>query len=496
MRFDRDNPFHLLPAAAAAAAVLCTLGLLLLGLPVLGLTGGDDDAEEQPQQDPVAYARVVEQSPLPAWRAVSRTFAGLPSDWERQGQLLTAASVPHPLSCVEIAPAVAMSQTVLVGGSNVQATIAAWPAGVGAAALERMGQDAPGCAPSALSVAVVAELPLGVEGRVFAVSGTDTSYEVLAWRRGDVVGFVAGTDREALDTAAGEADSVLAGEVAERCVTQDSVPQDALRNQVHAGADFTGRTRGEPVRTAPVDWPELPADLQASGVRAIQVPGPAASVVPAVVPAQPAYPVWPPLPEPVELPEPPPDVEPQRTEALAPQRIPDPDGPGCGWDFAATMAPEYDEAEVRAVNAEALRRTRAELVEDGRRWQGDVVAYWVDYAAYVDEVEAYRGYTDEVVRVASAWEAIAADWAEYETAMEDWRSAEQARQDLIEAQTRARERYAEDSARCEEWLAEDPLSPQYVLYCPPTFPAVLDEEVPASQPEPEPPADPRPADQR
>ena len=145
------------------------------------------------------------------------------------------------------------------------------------------------------------------------------------------------------------------------------------------------------MRTTAVDWPELPEDLRASGVRAIQVPGPAASVTPAVVPAQPAYPVWPPLPEPVVVPEPPADIEPQRTEALAPQRIPDPDGPGCGWDFAATMAPEYDEAEVRAVNAEALRRTRAELAADGARWQSDVVDYWVAYAAYVDDVEAYRG---------------------------------------------------------------------------------------------------------
>ncbi|WP_166138605.1 hypothetical protein [Nocardioides ochotonae] len=496
MRFDRDDPFHVLPAAAALAALLCTLGLVLLGLPVLGLSGEEDEAEEAPEEVAVVYGRVVEESPLPAWRALSRTFAALPADWERQGRLLTAASVPHPLSCVEVPPAVAMSQTLLVEASNVQATIAAWPAGVGAAALADMVEDGAGCAPSALAVQVVGDLPLGIEGHAFAVSGTDTAYEVLAWRRGDVVGFVAGTDRAALDTAAARMDEVLAGEVAERCAAQDSVPEDALRNQVHAGADFTGQTRGEPVRTAQADWPELPADLRDSGVRAIQVPGPAASVSPAVPPATPAYPVWPPLPEPAAVPDPPTDVTPHRTETLAPQRIPDPVGPGCGWDFAATMAPAYDEADVRAANADALRRARAALVEDGTRWQRDVVDYWVDYAAYLDAVEDYRVYADEVARVARAWDVIAGEWADYELARQEWERAEQARTDLIEAQTRARERYADETARCEEWYAEDPLSPQYVLYCPPTLPSVLEEEVPPSQPEPEPPADPRPAGQR
>ncbi|NPC96478.1 hypothetical protein [Nocardioides sp. zg-DK7169] len=496
MSFDRGNPFHVLPAAAAAVAVLCTLGLLLLGLPVLGLGGGDDDGEEVAREVPVAYARVVEESPLPAWRALTRTFAGLPEDWDRQGELLTAASVPHPLSCVELAPAVAMSQTFLVEESNVQATVAAWPAGVGAAALARMVEDGPGCAPSALSVQVVSQVPLGVEGHAFAVSGTDAAYDVLAWRRGDVVAFVAGTEREALDASASALDEVLARELAGRCAEQGSEPAGALRNQVHAGADFTGRTRGEPVRTTPVDWPELPADLRASGVEAIQVPGPASSVLPVVLPAQPGHPVWPPLPEPVAFPELPPDVEPQRTEAMARQRIPDPTGPGCGWDFAATMEPEYVEQEVRAVNTDALRRTRAALVEDGARWQREVLDYWVDYAAYVDAVAAYRSYADEVARVSLAWDEIAADWADYERAMEEWRAAEQARTDLVEAQTRARERYAEEAERCQEWLEEDPISPEYVLYCPPTYPAVLDEEVPPSQPEPEPPADPRPAGQR
>ncbi|WP_127481144.1 hypothetical protein [Nocardioides pantholopis] len=490
------NPLVGLPAAAAAVALLSVVGLVLLGLPVLGLGGGDDGERGGPDATPAGPDGLsVAAARTPAHRVLARTFAALPGDWEPQGELLAAASVPHPLACVDVVPTVALSRTHRLGGDDVQVTVAAYAAGVGADALARMVEEVAACAPSAVGVTPVGELDLGAEGIRLAVSGTDTDYRVLVWRRGDVLGFVSGTVEQSLDAAAAAADDALAPELAAHCVTEGSTREDALRNAAYAGGRFTGRVERRLLRGDRVPVPEVPPAYATAGVVATPLPAPPAEAVEVNLPAVPAHPHWPDLPAPVAEPDRPEPVVPQRTEMRAPQRVPDPDGPGCGWAFTATAEPDYDNASVERENTAAIRRTREALTADGERWRVDVLAYWIAHRTYLDQVAAWNAYAAEVEAVAAAWAVTEQAWAAYEAAHAQWEVTEKDRTDLLEDQDQAREQYADQGAQCLVWYEADPNSVDYLLNCPPEVPQVLSTPVPVPLPEPQPPADPRPAGQ-
>ncbi len=487
-RWARTPLVLALPAASALAALVCVLGLVLLGVPVLGLAGGPDERREQADAAPPPTGEPARAVGTPARAVLVATFAEVPRAWSTRGALLEAASVPHPLSCVRLTPAASASRGYEVDGASVQLTLAAYGAGLGAEALGRMTDEADGCAPGGLRVSGTDLADLGSAAVRLRVSGPGTDYTIVAWRRGDVVAFAAGTEADVVQATATRVDEVLAGHLAGPCLDQEPTREDALRNAGYAGAAFTGRTEKVELRTARVPLPELPVEYLAAGVEATSLDEALPELAEVTVPDPPEHPHALALPQPRTRPAPPAPVVAQVTEMAAPRRVPDPTGPGCGWAFTRTAEPRYSAPEAAAANRAAEARTREALEADGARWRADVLAYWVAVHEYRREAAAWQAYASEVARVAASWAEVERQWAEYETAAAAWAVAQAERERLMSAQASAREQYAAELAQCESWFAVDPEGLDYALGCPPSLPAVLAEQLPDPGPEPTPPA--------
>jgi hypothetical protein len=439
----------------------------------------------------------VTSTVTPAQDATNKTFAKADAEWDKQGARLDAAGLPHPLGCVKPAPAISVSQLYDVPNrGSAQITVTTYPAGVGGAAFDRLVRKSAECKNANVALSVLPQETVGTEASRFQSSWSGNNITTVMWRRGDVVAFVATQSKNAANATsiAASVDSALSANLG-ACVDQQSKSSDSTRNVLFARDNFRGNRSTRDVATRQASPPTLTAEQTAAGVKPVEVPSRSFSVPDVFRPVKPtAYPVYPALPKELDVPEPPAEPKPQTLKDVVDIRVPDPDGPGCGWAFAATAAAGYDAASIEARNDRREAEAQATLDADATRWVADVQAYWSSYAAYRQDVRDFRAYAKAVSETADAWSDIAQQWADYYDEYDKWETFEQYREDLIEAKAQAKIDFSDANTACDVLATSanpDDVA-EYADTCPPERPEVLGVKVPKSQDAPSKPEDPRP----
>lgn len=471
----------------AVVAGVC-IGLSALGVPIDLPTKDTATTDNQPSAAapaPVTLTPAASDAAV----AIDAMFDQIDTAWSPQGRRVSAAGLPHPLTCVTPAPGLSVSQTYRTKtGSDAQVTVTSYAAGMGAFVFAALADKTAGCKPSSTSMTVTPNTGVGAGSSRFTIawSGNRATIEVV--RRGDVLTFVATTK-----TAPGTVkavDAVVAAKMS-RCALQDSKPSDAYRNLVAAKSNYEPYTKPEKVTRDPATLPTPPA-----GVKAVKVPAKTFRVPVVTRPEPRPYPVWPDMPQNREVPVAPKAPEPQKTATTFKSLVEDVTGPGCGWSWMASAAPEFDAAAANATNDKRFEKATNRLAKDEDRWLGEVVNYWVAYADYRSDVIGYREYADTVAQTVKAWEVIDGQWATYWAEHDAWTNRKNARDRFDEEKTTAKDAYDDLLGQCAE-LDDTPPdpdaeTPEPDIACPPERPAILDQKAPKVGKEPTKPKNPRP----
>lgn len=537
--------------------VLIAMLLSFLGLPVRGFEWVQGEQAKEVTTE-AKVPTVVDYTKTPAGEVMDKFFQDLQGKWQAGSTVVHSAGLPHPLDCVTPAPSLSDSQAFQADGMDVQVTFAAYPAGVGAESYRRLKDETIDCKPSDTAIYPAPVNDLGVEAHTLTTYWASNGIETTVYRRGDVLIFVASAASQDPIPAARITDRVLKKYLTkEVCYNETSGLRAQLRNAFFSGDDFTGLEKIETLTTQALPNPVIPEELATTGVKETSLPARSKKLEEVQLPATTdAYPLWPELPKPVKKPKKPAVPADQKISDTATVRMPDDEGPGCGWAFLTTVEPTYDTEAIDAENKRLLAAVQVALDADGPRWQAEVLEYWTSWATYRKEVRAYRAYSEEVRLVANAWNLIHADWSRYYTAHANWEVNERNRKAFLAAQETAREQWPIQKQACkdygtalkvyeqelsyyEEWTnyyEENPLvwqatwdkyltdleawqkdtrpeeekgpeptdptplepakpaKPEHA--CPVVKPAILDQDAPEKKPEPKKPADPRPADAR
>lgn len=504
--------------AAAVASGSATVALLALAA-VFGVNQLAAPAYEEPVQ---GASEVDAAKPLskaawavtPAEKTLTETLRTPPKGWKADGDVERSVTAPFPYSCPQqgLAPAVALAQTYDANGTRVQIITTAYTAGLGADAMTRQVGNAGTCAgpENAASVSPITEGKAGTEAYLTSTARGATRAAVASSRRGDVITYAITantTDAIALSKAF---DSSLEPRLRDVCRNQDSTSADASRTP-WSTVEFTGKLEERKVSIPTVKQPTLPP---AETTRIVPIPADPVDLTEAFPLPTPAYPVWPEMPAPMELPTPPeaPAAE-ARTEATFKAEIKDTDGPGCGWAFTAMPAPVFNDNAAQARALADSSRLVDELEAGAETWQGNVLTYWRDFAAYSEAAKKYQEYSARVSEVNGAWEKIAGQWQAYNDAVAARDEAIAEREDFLSRQEQARKDHEKQVEKCEaekkaeEEAAKKPApspspsgspspspspTPTKSKGCPATEPGILSESAPTIPDMPEEPADPRP----
>lgn len=243
-------------------------------------------------------------------------------------------------------------------------------------------------------------------------------------------------------------------------------------------------TSSEPVPEAPI-----PSGVPASLPKAVSDPGRTA----------PARPTLPPLTGTIE------------------ERVKDPKGPGCGWEWSGQIAPEWDDAEQAKESAKAEKKIQSRLLKDMKRYLSERNEWIAAWSEYVTKVRQWNEYVDEREEVLLKWREVNRVRSEYRRALEDYFAALDAREQFIEDKQNAREEYdalvlacqEQDERDAEENEADSSPSPspsptptsdesdgdeeEPRIECPPKRPSILDEPTPKKPQPPKKPSIPLPA---
>lgn len=536
---------------SAGAAILSIVGLSLLGMNAAGIPLGPVESQVKQEKQEIAVP-VAQYKNTPAYKALENAVNEPPAGWAKNGTVVTSSQVPFPLSCVSdgVKPAMSFAQTYGVNGQSVQIVTTAYTAGLGSTGVNHLINNVPSCAGNGTFLSTVPVTGLGVEAFSTTFNKGGSSTQIVSWRNGDVVSFlISGANNAQSLEQATAFDEVLSARINPVCANPDS-PADDSKRTIWSGDTFTGLLVNSPVSIPKVPLPEIVAkpvmpilgvDLTPAGFEYKVDP----AVVPTPIPAEekpvdevqrpevPEYPVWPLLPEQPELPVVPkaPASEPPVSKDVAVQ-IQDEKGPGCGWDFTSTVAPNFDAQAAEEKKKIDQTNATAALRVEARNWQSSVLSYWKDYASYVKKVETWQEYSAKVSEVRAAWDIIAEQWRVYNDRLDEYNTAVANRDAFNERKATAQKQYDNDLKVCEEREkkekegkdAQSPSetpkpspspttpdndgssptaspspsqsNPDDKVKCPVDKPEILDEEAPAVPEKPTEPADPRPANQR
>lgn len=544
---------------SAGAAILSVVGLSLLGMNAAGIPLGP--VEPQVKQEKVEIAVPVAQyKNTPAYKALEATVNEPPAGWSKNGTVVTSSQVPFPLSCVSdgVKPAMSFAQTYGVNGQSVQIVTTAYTAGIASTGLNHMIDNVSSCAGNGTWISSLPVTGLGAEAFSTTFNKGGSSTQIVSWRSGDVVSFlITGAGNAQSLNQATAFDGALASKINPVCANPAS-PSDDSKRSIWSGDTFTGLLVNDPVSIPKVPLPEIVAkpkmpllgkDLTPAGFEYKND----AKVVPTPIPAEekqiddverpevPSYPVWPLLPEQPELPVVPeaPASEPPVSKDVAIQ-IKDEKGPGCGWSFTSTVAPNFDaEAAAEKKKIDQTNATAALRVE-ARNWQSSVLNYWKSYASYSQKVETWQSYSTQVSEVRAAWDIIAEQWRVYNQLLDEYNTAVANRDAFNEQKATTQKQYDAEIKVCEaraekekkekekekedDKNAQSPSetskpspspttpttdspsptaspspsedNPDDKVKCPVEKPEILDQAAPSVPEKPTPPADPRPVDQR
>lgn len=438
-----------LAALSLIPTILVCLSLIGLPIAAMGFLHPEEKAPEKVEK----VIPVVDFRKTPAASVISATFKELERDkrFKANSTEVSSAGFPHPFSCVTPTAPLSQSKGYKVRGDDAQVTIAAYPAGLGHEVFERLMKKVTECKPSTTYMTTADSDGVGVEGGFASVAWSENRVEVTLFRRGDLIAFVATDANKDSKGKAKIVDGVLERRLSKEVCPDPKGTEDAVtRNAFYAAKDFTGKREVYRLTTEPLELPTLTPELQAEGVKAVEIPGENYNIERVERPSDDfAYPLWPPLPKEPKFPKYPEAPKPQKLKSKTWVRVEDPIGPGCGWAFLTTVEPTYDAERIEAQNAARIDAAQAKLDADGPRWQADVISYWVAYQNYLDRIEAYEAYALKVKRVAKAWDKIHEAWRDYYTAYENWRLRDNARKAFIAQKKAAKQGYRDQIARCE-----------------------------------------------
>lgn len=299
-------------------------------------------------------------------------------------------------------------------------------------------------------------------GFSFASGGVSTN----VWLHSDVMVTVSARDRNVVRNMSVAYRNKINSELeASTCLDARVTRDDANRSPYYGADNYTGWERGrevaledaEPGITAGVYAPGAPFDGSGKRLGAYaHQEGPTGLLERPDAPAKPESPL--PAGVPANLPNavPQPDTQitsvksrPEPTTTV-PERVEDPEGPGCGWAWTGQKAPIFDASEEKARADEAARKEVQRMREEYGEYQASVVANHNTTLQYNREADEYNAYVESYDTVAEQWEDINRKRSEYRERLdqywEDMEAYENFEADLEEAQTA----YDEDVQECRD----------------------------------------------
>lgn len=305
----------------------------------------------------------------------------------------------------------------------------------------------------------------------YYVAGADRQI-VSVWQRGDLVLSVASNNQTTTRKLTDAYDSIVTGALKGKCLSLEVEDKDAGRSPFYDADAYTGWNRGRLVELSTTS-PGLGAGvLSASGdVTGDGMPQghPYKDLTYPVNGAEPSTPSWssislperPLEPVPTSLPEevaepgerPAAPSKPD-TETTIPERVNDPEGPGCGWAFVGQTAPVWDaSAEKKRADKEA-KKAQTALQKDYRAYVGKRVSYVNSWTDYYKKVLAYNNYTAKVKAVAAEWEELNTIRAEYRAKLDAYWASVNAREAFQKEKKQAQKDYDEAVEKCQTYEDE------------------------------------------
>lgn len=500
--------------------------LLIIGLTTTAFVWSATRPDQEVVETAPAAASTIAWADTPAAKAIDKTFTTLPAGWTQRGNQLKSVTPPFPLSCMTdgLQPSYSVSQQF---NNGLTVSISSFPAGSGAVAMEAQLKQSGKCVGNTTYVSNAAVDGIGVQATtIFVRRGIATS-QTTVFRRGDTIGYVLSDGGSSVDPAKA-VDGALAAAMGGQCVNEKSTTAEASRS-LWSGVTFTGWKKSTDVT---IPQRAVPAVKDEKTYTATSLPAEVEQVADYDQPAKPSYPVWPLMPAVVEKPTMPtsPSNEPPMKSAIE-IRVPDEQGPGCGWEFTGTVSPEYDTAAIDASNDELKIKEVASLNKKADEWSASVTEYWKAVSAYKKASVVYNKYRDDSVAVAEQWAPITKSWDTYNANLANYNDSVAARDNFLARQAAASKSYDDEVNRCNAPMPTPtptptptpsatatpnpsataspsasptptptilPMSDKQPVRegCPAVRPVILDQTAPELLPKPTEPANPIPADKR
>ena len=438
--------------------------------------GATEDAERAlpAEKEPAAVSVLdVPDGKTPAQVVINRALKGKPSPltgWRPAAAVQDSAGLPFEFECgspKKPGPVVDdMKAWVKSSGpsvSNVSGSVTvnlrAYTAGGGAAAFDNIIDLVSKCSEA---------YPASYSGiGVSSIALISTRTTTLMWRRGDIIGLStyqsgsrAGSSSFAAQVA-GAVDQKLERAMNGLCLDQTGDESDIYRSPWVDRLTFSGLTDKKKLK---LKRPKnvKPARERVDSSIITQIPASELDSPDFVYrPTRPADPVWPPaLPAEMSKPSMPYEPFPYQSFELVPLRIPDVNGPGCGWEFAGTQPPLFDGEAAEEEYETARSAAQSRLQSGWKLLQRQKAKYWRQYDQYTADVRAYRQYASEVSEIATAWANIVQARETYAANLALWQAAKDARRQFIIDQNAAERRYRADRTECRNYVPPPPPEPE------------------------------------
>lgn len=378
------------------------------------------------------------------------------------------------------AAAVAYQRPVAIRRKPLVAGVELWPTGYGAAALDAIADRATACSERGEQVSVerrkVAGYPAVV---VTVVSGSDI-IRTLRWSIGDITLSLTGADVPLDDAAIKKWSRRVATLLEPICADLRPSVKDARRSPWRDAGKYRGLSDQVTVEAQlPAISVELPPNQpELRGLKQVERPDPPNGV-----------PYWPAdLPEKVAFPEEPDRPKEPPTKRQVSFQVPDPTGPGCGWAFTSTPAPQFGQTESDAQRDERVAAATQQLNEELSQWAAAESLWRSAIPGYYTEALSYRDYAHEVTVVSKAWNEIREDWSRYHALVSQRQAAIAERAQWLAAST------AWQNSGCGTKTGAPAPGKAQQPGC--AVPQILWKPLPQIPPEPAPPKDPRPPSAR
>ncbi|MCH9814888.1 MAG: hypothetical protein K0U64_00370 [Actinomycetia bacterium] len=488
--------------ALRRSTLLAVAAAVLIGINVL-IASAVSDVFDTAEVEQAPAQTVPEEVPVeaPAFSIANKIIGqGLPDAMKPKAPAEPGVVDVLALGCgpdTAQTAALGYQRTVKVSGKTVVAAVEVWPTGYGAAAVANYRDRSSQCLSDSVSVWSRDNQVAGYPGVIAGIEAAGSGAKTMRWAVGDLTlsltGQIPTTNTSAAQAWTKSAQRLLAPD----CADLNPTVSDAKRSPWHDPDAYTGLLDKTQVSvTKPVVTVAVPKKRpNLDDLEIVERPAPPVGV-----------PIWPAsLPNAVSAPNRPERPKDPKTKRMVSFQIPDPVGPGCGWDFTTSPAIPFTQEESDADRTAQTAQAKQRLEEAVNQWGLKETQWRQDMVQYYRTAEKYRVYAGEVQTVATAWDKIRSAWAWYQTQQAQREAAIADRKAWVAARAEAEVQWTTN--RCPAGVVPTPTpttvpptpgapTPTPTPACLIQPPAILAETKPKIPPEPIPPADPRPASAR